>query len=1074
MEKRTANYYTLPQATDAVLGGVKLYPLPGQNTDGTMTQKAIDDLVAFRGEFTKILIDTFYPGGSPAPGSPSYTFNEGTIITSDLVEVKDVYTFYRCISSYTIAGLGGNILYPIQDSVHWEPLVHNFNPTQIPNTIDPNRPIDIKKGEAYLYKDALYLAHDNASGITDFDNHLNTFNRVGGLGYRGVLLPGYNRSLQGDIWFCQEDGKMYQSIDTQVYFYYVTAPSSALNTFTIAQMVANGYMEEYKSWVSLDYFNYHSGGGGGSTAVLYPSTGQNTDGAMTQKATTDALVLKAPLDSPALTGTPTAPTQPFNDDSTAIATTEYVDRFAAVQSVTFAQLKSLATSGTLVAGNWYLITNYATKFVVATDASSTTTYQGSVEPIYVQADTPYTISREAYSSVYPNDRLWYSIANSTTQSTGSITRRVDLSRGNDTPFDFRNCVFRRWPNAQGKYVNYLASGSTGTPVDMPFFDPAGYAAGNYTNVKIRSDAYTEGALRSTCNIVFGPNTSASNITFTNSTVRGFTMLDYTFAVAVTVENSAIDNFWIYGGYLNVVKVNYATLTNTTFDDGYVENSNIVYSTMNNTYFNGGSITALNLYDRSSMTGVNFTGTQVKGYTRMSGITMSKGAMSTVTFDNVKPAFLIVVDNSTMSTVTMTGSTTNNNALTLLDKTVLSNVTVPNNINSNLILGTLARCTTAGLTALGHDLLNMLDPNAYYYQNRLISSVVATVNGVVPDRLGNVQVSAGTSATPLYAATGQNTDGAMTQKATTDELTLRAPLNSPALTGLPTAPTATLTDSSTKLATTAFVQGSIKPLRAVYNLVSSGAGQPVGYDNFNDAADANTNDTLILNRGVFDMNRNANIAGSYIVGNTAYVNLKGFSLTMRGNAVLQDVSFFEITTTGGTNTAGPGLVFQRGTTSSTLRNGILQCHVLHSGGGSPRPVVILDSVAASVLPVAGGTYGWEGTCIIRLRNGSTLTGPIDPNITVINEQVLSVNNVLPDVAGNVTVSSGGSAPVTFTPTAIRSAIVNGLYSFGELQNGQPSGSTFGMTFSDSNWTYTFTYASADTNGTNTVWTRTYKR
>lgn len=38
-----------------------------------------------------------------------------------------------------------------------------------------------------------------------------------------------------------------------------------------------------------------------------------------------ALALKAPLASPALTGTPTAPTQSSGDDSTALATTEYVD-----------------------------------------------------------------------------------------------------------------------------------------------------------------------------------------------------------------------------------------------------------------------------------------------------------------------------------------------------------------------------------------------------------------------------------------------------------------------------------------------------------------------------------------------------------------------------------------------------------------------------------------------------------------------------------------------------------------------------------------------------------------------------
>ena len=45
---------------------------------------------------------------------------------------------------------------------------------------------------------------------------------------------------------------------------------------------------------------------------------------LTEKAISNLLALKAPLASPALTGTPTAPTPTFGDDSTKIATTEFV------------------------------------------------------------------------------------------------------------------------------------------------------------------------------------------------------------------------------------------------------------------------------------------------------------------------------------------------------------------------------------------------------------------------------------------------------------------------------------------------------------------------------------------------------------------------------------------------------------------------------------------------------------------------------------------------------------------------------------------------------------------------------
>lgn len=57
----------------------------------------------------------------------------------------------------------------------------------------------------------------------------------------------------------------------------------------------------------------------------------NTDGSVTQAALVTALGLKADLASPALTGNPTAPTQSQSDDSTKLATTEYVrDAVAAV------------------------------------------------------------------------------------------------------------------------------------------------------------------------------------------------------------------------------------------------------------------------------------------------------------------------------------------------------------------------------------------------------------------------------------------------------------------------------------------------------------------------------------------------------------------------------------------------------------------------------------------------------------------------------------------------------------------------------------------------------------------------
>jgi hypothetical protein len=60
------------------------------------------------------------------------------------------------------------------------------------------------------------------------------------------------------------------------------------NEFVLAFLLWNGtYWDLMQCNVPIA-----SGGGGGGEVILYGSTGQNTDGAMTQKATTDALALK--------------------------------------------------------------------------------------------------------------------------------------------------------------------------------------------------------------------------------------------------------------------------------------------------------------------------------------------------------------------------------------------------------------------------------------------------------------------------------------------------------------------------------------------------------------------------------------------------------------------------------------------------------------------------------------------------------------------------------------------------------------------------------------------------------------
>ena len=145
---------------------------------------------------------------------------------------------------------------------------------------------------------------------------------------------------------------------------------------------------------------------------LYSNTGTNTDGTITQKAITDALNDKldknatakmaksddygneitktyAPINSPALTGTPTAPTPDNDTDSDQIATTEFVQnlirRLVGAAPETLNTLVELATA---INND----PNFANTIVQALDGKlnktdAATTYATKTDLANVQIDT---------------------------------------------------------------------------------------------------------------------------------------------------------------------------------------------------------------------------------------------------------------------------------------------------------------------------------------------------------------------------------------------------------------------------------------------------------------------------------------------------------------------------------------------------------------------------------------------------------------------------------------------------------------------------------------------------------------
>lgn len=97
------------------------------------------------------------------------------------------------------------------------------------------------------------------------------------------------------------------------------------------------------------------------------------------------------------------------------------------------------------------------------------------------------------------------------------------------------------------------------------------------------------------------------------------------------------------------------------------------------------------------------------------------------------------------------------------------------------------------------------------QTPVVASWLNDINNTVY-KLLSVNGSAPASASDIVNALGVLT--------TSSAQTIYAPLVSPSLTGSPTAPTPLLTDNSTAIATTAFVQGLIAGLQSQINTINS--------------------------------------------------------------------------------------------------------------------------------------------------------------------------------------------------------------------------------------------------------------
>ena len=131
-------------------------------------------------------------------------------------------------------------------------------------------------------------------------------------------------------------------------------------------------------------------------------------------------------------------------------------------SKTYAELAIMISNGTLVPGQHYLLTDYAS---VHTIPGTVDTNTPTAEPIIVLAIAANKLAPEAYSPSFPQDVIYYSPSNDQAIvpgcTKGFIYKRVDTQNSIDIGFDWRNVKFRRWQ------ISVTAEDATG-------------AVGNYT------------------------------------------------------------------------------------------------------------------------------------------------------------------------------------------------------------------------------------------------------------------------------------------------------------------------------------------------------------------------------------------------------------------------------------------------------------------------------------------------------------------------------------------------------------------------------------------------------------------
>ena len=295
---------------------------------------------------------------------------------------------------------------------------------------------------------------------------------------------------------------------------------------------------------------------------------------------------------------------------------------ALLTNLTYAELAAAITGSTLTPGAKYLITDYQTVHEIPNsgilDEESGEMYAneintGQIEPLLVTAISENELAPEAYSSLFPDDVIYYSPTNDQGMvpgcTKGYIYRRVDTKQNNDIPFDFRQVKFRRWQ------------------ISQPTWDEATtYAKGAV--VKSTADdvlwvSLLDGNLNNaTSNTAYWREFEWNNLSYVSPFKSRWDIVNKSFRIFVTCTElyqdykiwaNAADYATCYSNKLESPKNNLISNTNTVVFGGNIYSNSIgAYFNSNSigAYFNSNSIGA---YFNSNSIGSTFNSNSIGAY-----------------------------------------------------------------------------------------------------------------------------------------------------------------------------------------------------------------------------------------------------------------------------------------------------------------------------------------------------------------------------------------------------------------------------------------------------------------------------